>query len=967
MNNDKSLIQVPEKEFGPAPWYGWMGNLTKKNIDEDLKRFLDMEIYEIIIIPLYGLKPEYLGKEYCELFRHTCGRCREWGMKLWIYDDFNWPSGTCAGKVLQKYPEFRQRKIHFSWTDNEMKKDPKWEIVEHEGCDLASYGSEWSLCSNGYLDVLNPKAVDGFIELTHDAYKKAIGEYFGEVVLGFFTDEPVMLKDGGTNFPYTPDLFEIFKENYGYDLETNISVLVDDDHDSYKVRQDYWTLVSNLFRDNCFARIADWCEVNGMSLTGHLLFEESLAGTLQYNGDVYDSLSQMQVPGIDLLCSVVSFDHDTNYTAAFGTDKCVDVTGRIIDSISLFGGKKRNICEAFGCTEPSDTSKDYKRAADFLLHHGVNIINDNLFVDSNASFRKATGCHTFWTPWVKRYDQLSRHITTLSFLNSESRVMTNLGIYYPKTDIQVRFGSPDTIFGVAGRVVPANKEWTKTQDTIHTICHGLITSQWNHYFMFDQVIQQAEIDNGAINHSGFECRVMIMPEIHYIAPETARKLSLFAAAGGYIVCLGRIPKIISESGEVGAEAFSGERICLLNEELNVLNEKLVETISKELTRDIDITGRNLESVMATHRMTKAGEMLFITNFGKETAELKHNLDNRWRLVDSVSRETLEGECFETLQLRPNESLLLIKNENNSDTVEKTYYSEKRQRISLGEKWRISGEIKNTYSLPVEIYKGDSNVDISSLKLNVDEWHPACVEVAPIDIEPEKRHWLKSSFTLKTIPKQLLVTVDGLDDCKVYINGRLATKKVENIIWDDDNITYDIKPLVVDGDNQVIIEYTPAPDRAFMYKTPCWGACMKNILPPFVVSGDFLVSELDSNRELCLVNSTIEIGSLYDQGFPNFYGTMDFERKFTLDKFSENSLLDLGNQNDLFEVEINGQPAGTLCWAPYQIKIGHLLKRGENIVKLKLHTARGGLIRRFYMNYEKVLPPMGMLDEPMILI
>ena len=76
--------------------------MTPATIDRNLKRFLAMEVYEVIPSPLYGLKPEYLGKDYFDLYRHACRRCREWGIKLWIYDEFNWPSGTCAGRVLRE-------------------------------------------------------------------------------------------------------------------------------------------------------------------------------------------------------------------------------------------------------------------------------------------------------------------------------------------------------------------------------------------------------------------------------------------------------------------------------------------------------------------------------------------------------------------------------------------------------------------------------------------------------------------------------------------------------------------------------------------------------------------------------------------------------------------------------------------------------------------------------------------------
>ena len=39
-------------------------------------------------------------------------------------------------------------------------------------------------------DMLNPAAVDCFIALTHEVYYKTLREYFGDTVVGIFTDEP---------------------------------------------------------------------------------------------------------------------------------------------------------------------------------------------------------------------------------------------------------------------------------------------------------------------------------------------------------------------------------------------------------------------------------------------------------------------------------------------------------------------------------------------------------------------------------------------------------------------------------------------------------------------------------------------------------------------------------------------------------------------------------------------------------
>lgn len=44
--------------------------------------------------------------------------------------------------------------------------------------------------SQTYIDTLNPKAIQRFIELTHEKYKATVGEEFGTTVPSIFCDEP---------------------------------------------------------------------------------------------------------------------------------------------------------------------------------------------------------------------------------------------------------------------------------------------------------------------------------------------------------------------------------------------------------------------------------------------------------------------------------------------------------------------------------------------------------------------------------------------------------------------------------------------------------------------------------------------------------------------------------------------------------------------------------------------------------
>src|SRR5690606_21433782 len=71
----------------------------------------------------------------------------------------------------------------------------------------------------GYVDTLSRAAIERFTEVTHERYREAVGDHFGQTIPAIFTDEPQHLfKEGFDSpgqridrvIPATTDLFETF-------------------------------------------------------------------------------------------------------------------------------------------------------------------------------------------------------------------------------------------------------------------------------------------------------------------------------------------------------------------------------------------------------------------------------------------------------------------------------------------------------------------------------------------------------------------------------------------------------------------------------------------------------------------------------------------------------------------------------------------------------------------------------------
>lgn len=950
---NKVTKKMVAHQYGPAPWWAWTGELSHEKIDRDLKRFREMEIYELIIIPLYGLVHPYLGRDYMQLYLYTCKRCQQYGQKIWIYDEFNWPSGTCAGRVLREYPETRQKVIRFEFPACHQTGRPTWKIEEYTGMDLAAYGAEWALNTTGYLDTLNAKAVSHYIQMTHETYRAAVGNYFGDVILGFFTDEPMLMR-GGRALPFTPGLFELFQARYGYDLEKNILGLVTDTPLAPRLRRDYWELTSELFKINFFRQYAGWCARHRLQLTGHLLFEEILSGQIQYNGDVYGMLAEMQVPGIDKLRGSTGFDSNKNESEDY-----TDITGKLIESVGFFAGKKRLLCEICGITAHSRTAQFYKRAMDYFFHHGISMMNDNFFGDSQGGFRTGFGCHSFWTPWVHHYKLLSRHVRTLSRLNAGSRLVTNLGILYPRQDLWRRFGPLNTLHS---RPPSGQKStWQSTQQTISNLTSGLIRRHWNYYYVFEQALARAQFLRSGMQIDTFDCQTLIVPDLHTISETDATMLKQFLDNGGHLICVQRRPQVFGADGQTyEASWLSNPRVYDVQCNMDTLVDRTTQILETIMTPKVNISGNHTNEVMLTHRYAHGKEWVFMTNFGTQTADVQTNLDSHWQIAENGNM-TDAKKSVQRFLLLPNESVLFAHTDRkpSASTAPAPYSAVTR----LPSEWSFRLPQGNTLSLPVQIFHGTCKDKFPPK--NSTQWSVFCVENAPFDLAPDRAYWLRAEFSVESTLRKLQLITDGRDKCEVFIQHQRISGYLGRQLWDDANLTFSLPDCTSPGKHEILIRYTPHRERKFVERF--WSP---SSIPPFVLVGGFVVDP-KRHREgfsvLRPVPKIMPLGDLSVMGLPGITGLVEYSTTIEVSCKPQQIILDLGVQQDTFEVVINEREAGTLLWTPYRLSIGKYMKKGRNCITLRLRTAMRGILSNAYGKIETSRPPTGLLEIPLLII
>lgn len=280
------MINFDLAECPLIPMWAITGSPARVFLYERMKNFRSVGISQLMIYPRSGLELEYMSDAWLDRCEWICEDAAALGFtSIWLYDEKNWPSGTCSGEVIRKNPKHAIRALCVS--------EPKPGEYEFQ-----------ILYDEKFSSLCDPDAVDSFIHLTHERYEKRIGKYFGKLVKGFFTDEPEIArfmdlrKDGYIKMiPWFEGSEEEYRKLTGGSLR-------DDVVRGLKTGTEFWRgpyskVLAKRFRETYSDRISRWCAERGMVLTGHLMDEYNSDQALRCNGHILKVLSGFSLPGID--------------------------------------------------------------------------------------------------------------------------------------------------------------------------------------------------------------------------------------------------------------------------------------------------------------------------------------------------------------------------------------------------------------------------------------------------------------------------------------------------------------------------------------------------------------------------------------------------------------------------------------------------------------------------------------------
>ncbi|MHB8866024.1 MAG: glycosyl hydrolase [Pirellulaceae bacterium] len=517
-----------------------------------------------------------------EKLRGTVKRLRNEGACVWLYDELGYPSGSAGGRVLQGHPEFQVevvgcRTLHGT-TGEQIDVVPEQgsveacvalpmqdgQLVTSQQIDLTEKAREgkftWQVPSDRWVvclferfqpdtwrrhniprrnvNILDRRAVERFITLTHDRYDTELGEQIREIQ-AFFTDEPQFgsAEHWGGGLPqcipmvqWCDELPELFRRKTGYEVHTILPALFHAAGPATaKFRHDFYDVQSDLVAENYFGQIETKCRALGVPSSGHMLLEESLLFHVMFSGSMLKNWARMDLPGIDLLGAT-----PYHTMGGWGGDFVPvpeDFSCKLASSVTHLLGKQGTFTESFALAESASLRQVLGitawQFAGGVTHMSTYSIQRSLSAEDYAAFCDFAG--------------------RLAWLARRGRHVADVAVLVPESAVWATYTPPDG--GGFLRYLQCNPEPVQIDRVFRETCHNLLKQQRDFDCLSEDLLQRATVRDKRLHLADESFPILILPEMRMIRRDTLSKLHEFLASGGHVAFVGSLPRQTPSRGD----------------------------------------------------------------------------------------------------------------------------------------------------------------------------------------------------------------------------------------------------------------------------------------------------------------------------------------------------------------------------------------------------------------------------------
>ncbi|MCS7464630.1 glycosyl hydrolase [Paenibacillus doosanensis] len=609
-------MENPAAEYRIHPFWFWNGDMEDEQIRRQIAEMNDKGVGGFFICPRQGLKIPYLSQAWFEKVRTAAECAKGYGMHVWLYDEYPYPSGIAGGEVTLEHPEAKHtylvhqaervsggttHTMELPWARILSAKavpvsengEKRWEEaidVRHtignyqadplfQKAGLTAYNAkrfftyrtiykmiwdvppgEWEVVVFLEKEIEDFKYYGTFVDpLNREAmaaFIRMTHEQYARYVGEFFghTIKGMFTDEIGLlgNMPWSNQLPGYFKERTGIDLKERLTAL------AYADSPD-----AARIRYEYYQSI-------------HLLLREA------YHKQVHDWCEEH---GLQYVAEVPSVRMTTQaFSHVPGGDSGHEKLGRplewilkryanslrynpkMISSLARQLGRKRNLVECFHSVGWSMTLQDAKWMIDRLAALGANFYNFHAFfytLDGLAQ-HDAPPSQFLQNPYWPYFRQLGDYTGRISRLMSEGIADIRIAVLDPTTSLWTQLGNPFHNFGYGGEDPAEKQRLERLRGDWEAIGIELLRNRRDFDHLDPELLASAELANGRLNIGDAAYEVLIIPPITNLEALAWKQIQAFAEHGGIVIALGLLPHEAIEAGSpaereaaalFGAEGF----------------------------------------------------------------------------------------------------------------------------------------------------------------------------------------------------------------------------------------------------------------------------------------------------------------------------------------------------------------------------------------------------------------------------
>lgn len=508
---------------------------------------------------------QYLSDTWLDSFGNALEAAGSEGFTLGYCDDYDWPSGQAAGRVLREHPELEAT---YLFPERHMVKGNS--VVEYKSVDFALAGKmsgglldsatlrvigeggnikwkapsgEWMVYTyaikkhrgvdGGRVNYIDSRLMDVFIPMVHEKYDERFKDKMGKDIPGVFVDNE---GDYGWKMAWSESLATRYGEKKGRDIRTWLPLLTEKDKDGLFVvaRCDWFDAVSDVYMECYFEPLVKWLKDRNMYYISNL-WEESLQLETIAVGDLMKITRGVTMPGNDCLEMKSQDVHDF----------------KEVQSVAEFENRPF-MSEIMGVSGWTQTPDMMKMTINSITSFGVShVVPHGIYMNRKLEtipFPSDWFNENPYWEYLRQWTDFSRRA---SFVTRQSEVVADVLLVQPKETVWAfsenyfseEEGVKDTPWD--HRVNEADSLYAAAMRKLNMANIDFLVAD-RHYLSMGNVRKSG--DGAIITINGHDFKSIVLPPSHIMSREAFRKIVDFAKLGGNVILLGATPSGSTEKG-----------------------------------------------------------------------------------------------------------------------------------------------------------------------------------------------------------------------------------------------------------------------------------------------------------------------------------------------------------------------------------------------------------------------------------